>query len=74
MRNRNLGVVLSIACCWLAPFVTHARAASPAVVIPEAHYRFGTAIEARPSGMISSFQDKERPGDERPRHPVQPRE
>jgi hypothetical protein len=45
MRNRNLGVVLSIACCWLAPFVAHTQAASPAAVIPEAHYRFGTAIE-----------------------------
>ena len=45
MRNRYRNVILAIVCCMLVPLIAGAQGDSPAAVLPEAHYRFSTAIE-----------------------------
>jgi len=45
MKHRYLNVMLAIACCLLVPLIAGAQKEFPAAVLPEAHYRFGTAIE-----------------------------
>jgi hypothetical protein len=45
MKNRYPNVMLAIVCCMLFPLIVGAQEDFPAAVLPEAHYRFGTAIE-----------------------------
>jgi hypothetical protein len=45
MRNQYRNVILAIVCCMLVPLIAGAQGDSPAAVLPEAHYRFSTAIE-----------------------------
>jgi hypothetical protein len=45
MRNRYPYVILAIVCFLLLPLIAGAQGGSPAAILPEVHYRFGTAIE-----------------------------
>ena len=45
MRSLSHKAALVIVCCLLGPLFAGAQEGSPATVLPETHYLFGTAIE-----------------------------
>ena len=45
MRSRFCNITLTIVCFLLVPLIAGAQGDSPAAVLPEANYRFDTAIE-----------------------------
>jgi hypothetical protein len=45
MRNPYCTITLTIVCFLFAPLIAGAQEDLPEAVMPEAHYRFGTAIE-----------------------------
>ncbi|HSO62794.1 MAG TPA: hypothetical protein VLR50_17310 [Desulfobacterales bacterium] len=47
MRNRFCTITLTIVCFLFVPLIAGAQGGSPAAVLPEAHYRFSTAIEGQ---------------------------
>jgi hypothetical protein len=47
MRNRSCKITLTIICFLLLPLIAGAKGGSPTAVLPEVHYRFGTAIEGQ---------------------------